>query len=288
MNRAVKSAINLKQVDEIVLVEDGSDDDSLAACEKVAADYPQVKLYTHANHENMGAGPSRNLGIARASNDIIAFLDADDYYLPNRFEQACEILKSGDIDGVYEASARVALNAKGVAEASALAHPLTSVGTEEFDALDRLESGDLFHSFFLRKFKPWNTNTITLRKSSLDKYQLRFEGLRLHQDTLLWIKCAYYLNLVPGETEKPVAVRTYHGANRIANTSFESRSVLEEALFQWAKTIKLSEEERWFMAKRRAIYNRHRKFINGSAIPRYAELAAGVVKNYLRLKLGTA
>src|SRR5690606_20556783 len=63
----------------------------------------KIKLYTHPNHENRGAGASRNLGIEKAQCDYIAFLDADDFFAPNRFNKTAEIFKNEKVDGVYEA-----------------------------------------------------------------------------------------------------------------------------------------------------------------------------------------
>ena len=64
----------------------------------------KVKLFTHPGNTNKGAGASRNLGIENATMDFIAFLDADDYYLPDRFEAEKEIfLKEPLTDGVYGA-----------------------------------------------------------------------------------------------------------------------------------------------------------------------------------------
>ncbi len=42
----------------------------------------------------MNASASRNFGIDQSSGDYIAFLDDDDYYLPNRIAQTAEVLKA--------------------------------------------------------------------------------------------------------------------------------------------------------------------------------------------------
>jgi len=84
--KAVESALQFKEVDEVLLVEDGSSDNTLDICKQLGNEYHKVKVYHHLNGINKGAGASRNLGIKKAANDYIAFLDADDYFLPNRFD----------------------------------------------------------------------------------------------------------------------------------------------------------------------------------------------------------
>ncbi|MGB6046147.1 MAG: glycosyltransferase family 2 protein, partial [Flavobacteriales bacterium] len=104
LEAAVASALQFEEVAEVVLVEDGGPDNSLEICEALAAKEPRVQLFRHPGGANKGAGASRNLGIAKASQEYIAFLDADDRYLPNRFQEEHRIFaEHPDADGVYGA-----------------------------------------------------------------------------------------------------------------------------------------------------------------------------------------
>jgi len=49
--------------------------------------YPHLRLLSHPGHENHGASMARALGVAHASGEYIAFLDADDLYAPRKLEQ---------------------------------------------------------------------------------------------------------------------------------------------------------------------------------------------------------
>lgn len=70
---------------EIILVDDGSSDNSYQVCLDFAREHSQVKVF---HTENKGAGPARNVGIAVASGDYIYFPDADDFLE----EEALQIL----------------------------------------------------------------------------------------------------------------------------------------------------------------------------------------------------
>jgi glycosyltransferase involved in cell wall biosynthesis len=63
---------------EILVVDDGSTDDSVAIAERFG---PPVQVF---RQEHAGQGAGRNTGAARARGDLLAFLDADDVWLPEK------------------------------------------------------------------------------------------------------------------------------------------------------------------------------------------------------------
>lgn len=89
---------------EIVVVDDGSTDDT---CEVVSewarknVEPGKLRLRL-AQQANQGANAARNLGIREASGEVIAFLDSDDRWLPEKLEKQIALLNSEDeIGGVY-------------------------------------------------------------------------------------------------------------------------------------------------------------------------------------------
>ncbi len=80
---------------ELLLVDDGSTDESTNVALRYAERYPgKVSYFDHDDHRNQGMSASRNFGIHQARGEYIAFLDADDVYLPQKLEHQVAILNS--------------------------------------------------------------------------------------------------------------------------------------------------------------------------------------------------
>lgn len=73
---------------EIILVNDGSQDNSLAICEEYSKIDNRIKIISV---ENGGQGKARNIGLQHSTSDWILFLDADDYYNNNAVEYLVEL-----------------------------------------------------------------------------------------------------------------------------------------------------------------------------------------------------
>lgn len=73
---------------EIILVNDGSQDNSLAICEEYSKIDNRIKIISV---ENGGQGKARNIGLQHSTSDWILFLDADDYYYNNAVEYLVEL-----------------------------------------------------------------------------------------------------------------------------------------------------------------------------------------------------
>lgn len=69
---------------EIILVDDGSTDNSGALAEKMALEDKRIRVF---HKENGGSSSARNLGISMAQGDYIGFVDSDDYIEPEMYER---------------------------------------------------------------------------------------------------------------------------------------------------------------------------------------------------------
>ena len=75
---------------EIIIIYDDSKCDDLKIIKNFIVKYPKIKIIK--NEKNLGAGISRNIGMQNASGKIIAFLDSDDYWLPQRLEKQVKFM----------------------------------------------------------------------------------------------------------------------------------------------------------------------------------------------------
>lgn len=73
---------------EIILVDDGSTDNSGALAEKMALEDKRVRVF---HKENGGSSSARNLGISKARGDYIGFVDSDDYIEPEMYERLLSV-----------------------------------------------------------------------------------------------------------------------------------------------------------------------------------------------------
>lgn len=73
---------------ELFLVDDGSGPVATAISQKYAANYPErIRYLDHPNHANLGRSVARNVGIQHAQGELVAFLDADDVWLPGKLAE---------------------------------------------------------------------------------------------------------------------------------------------------------------------------------------------------------
>jgi hypothetical protein len=84
LDEAVASVMSQDVGDwELIIAEDGSSDGTVEVAESWAARDPRIRVVTHPGRENRGRPATRNLTVVEARGEIVAFLDADDVFLPH-------------------------------------------------------------------------------------------------------------------------------------------------------------------------------------------------------------
>ena len=101
LKRAVDSALNqtMSKI-EVIIVDDGSSDDTLKIARRLAALDPRVQVIT-GNHRRGPAG-ARNAALEYARGEWIALLDADDAFFPERLERLVEEARKRNCDFIAD------------------------------------------------------------------------------------------------------------------------------------------------------------------------------------------
>ncbi len=236
VQQAVESALAQPETAEVILAEDGSSDDSLRVCEALAEQYDKVTLYRHPGGVNKGAGATRNLGIKMASSEWIAFLDADDFYLPQRFKRTQEIINADDsVDAVFEAT--------GVHFYSDDAKQSYLNRSDMLTTFQKVIAPEtMFESFCpIGKLGYAVPSGAVVRKVALMQIGMFDERVYfVHEDTILFIKLAAKCRATTGELDKPVALRGAHETGHLSDHAtrehaYVSRLRMWNILYQWAK-----------------------------------------------------
>ena len=78
--------------DELILIDDGSDDETITLLESVTSQYGHLVKCIIKKNKHKGPGASRNEGVRAATGDWIAFLDSDDHWYPSKLAKVEMIL----------------------------------------------------------------------------------------------------------------------------------------------------------------------------------------------------
>lgn len=154
---------------EVIVVDDGSDDNTADIAESWRSQLGAINLKV-LRQKNQGAGAARNLAIAHAVGQYLAFLDADDEWLPEKLERSLAELVDKKSDFVFH-DMQIENNGK-ISYLSAVRH---------FP-----ESSDPYIALCLRGFVP--TSTVVVRRDAVVAAGGFDPTLRSGQDYELWLR----------------------------------------------------------------------------------------------------
>jgi len=170
LRRAIESIAGQSALPaEVVLVDDGSDDDTLDLLREIQREFGEDWAKVIALGENRGVGAARNAGWNSATGRYVAFLDADDTWHPRKIQIQYAFM---------EANHEVALSGHAhlrIADGEPLDRPLVRHGHRVVSRA-RL----LFSNRFI-------TPSVMVRRSLPQRF---LEGARHMEDHLLWLEIA--------------------------------------------------------------------------------------------------
>ena len=237
IEKAIASALQQSEVSEIIIINDGSTDKTEDILKDLETQNAKLKILYHKNKINKGRSASRNLGIQNTNTNYIAFLDADDYYLPNRFKNDKIIFDTNPrCDGVY--------NAIG-------AHFYKDVTMTENERLKLttvrkiIEPEKLFEALITGKHGHFSIDGLTVKRKIFDVVGLFQEKLKVSEDTEILWKMALKCRLETGMIDKPVAMRGVHDNNVFNEEDLykKFRIKMYESLIFWSSKNNISQQK---------------------------------------------
>ncbi|MCC3869656.1 glycosyltransferase family 2 protein [Terrisporobacter mayombei] len=187
LDKCIQSIINQKYRNlEIILVDDGSKDNSLEICKKYAEKDKRIKVI---NKENGGVSTARNIGIEVANGDFMAFVDSDDYIDENMYFNMMQKSNEHECDVIMCDCYKVISDEKYV-----FTHDIRGgfydkeqLYKEYFDKLLMQDSIN---------YPPTISNWVMLIKANIIKTnKLKYkEGIKFSEDLLFGSKAMYYAN----------------------------------------------------------------------------------------------
>jgi CDP-glycerol glycerophosphotransferase (TagB/SpsB family)/glycosyltransferase involved in cell wall biosynthesis len=137
----------------VVMVDDGSTDGSTEVAAARAAADPRFTLVRAAS--NGGPGAARNLGVAAATGEFLAFVDADDLLPPDAYQRQLAVLEAGDSDFACGAVLRLTGTELGPSGLHDQAIKARRLGTHISKTPELLYDISVFNKLFRRSF--WNS-----------------------------------------------------------------------------------------------------------------------------------
>jgi len=175
ISTAISSALSQHAVAEVVVVDDGSTDETAAAAK--SGDDGTGRLRVISLPVNRGPAAARNHAIVHSNSPLIAILDADDFFFPGRFEA---MLQHDDWDLIADNIA-FTQQALGLHGPDAFQARPRSLSTLEFIEGNISQAG-------LRRGEIGFLKPV-MRRSFLERHGLRYnEDLRLGEDYDLYLR----------------------------------------------------------------------------------------------------
>lgn len=210
IENTLKSVINQTYKDfEVIIVNDGSTDSSVARLEKYKDD--RLKLI---DQKNKGASAARNKGISLATSNLIVFLDADDIWMPNHLEELKKLHEDFPNCGLYCNRYKTKISPKKLLDTSF---------SNSIDDNFRGIIPDFFEASLINRIA--FTSALMIPKSILDVYGVFDETISSGQDLDLWIRIA--ANHPVAISNKITSIYRFEIPQTLSKTSILQKKIID-------------------------------------------------------------
>lgn len=206
LNQCIESVLYHSIVSQVIVVDDGSSDDSLHIAHNIKDD--RLQVLTHKGCINRGRSETRNLGLKYNTEPWVGFCDSDDYWLANRFDSFHDEYPQ-DLDGIYGK-----LESLFTKEEYKKVYPMGIIGIP-----DQINPEDLLE-YLVFSNHHISFNALIVKSNKISEVGSFDSRLELAEDTDLIWRLAGCGVLYPELIDKPISVRRIHsGCSRLDQES---------------------------------------------------------------------
>lgn len=224
-------------VDEIIVVDDGSTDDTEAVVKSCAAKTGHGTPVIYLRQDNAGGNVARNRGIETAKGDVIAFLDSDDLWAVDKLEKQMAVLNANpEYGAVYCGVREVVVGSDAAPEVPARPYP-------QGDILDALLISDVTAP----------TSCYAVRRAVFETAGPFDTNLQARQDWDMWIRIArdFKIGAVP---EALTDLRSHDGPRTVSDPTRELKAY--KAILEKYAPLRATRPMRIRQAARASYYRR--------------------------------
>ena len=162
---------------ELIIVDDGSKDDSFAMALKAIEGHKQCHIY---RQKNAGVSVARNIGVGLSRSDYLCFLDADDWWEPDFLMEMSRLIEEFPDAGIYGTNYTIVNETKHKTR-------VAEIGVEE-----GFERGyfNYCQTYAKTMYMPLTSISVAIPRSVFDEMKGFPKGIKLGEDFLLWIRIA--------------------------------------------------------------------------------------------------
>ena len=208
---------------DVMVIDDGSSDQS---AERVRSQFPSVRVIQQANK---GVAAARNLGMQQARGEWIAFLDADDIWLPDKLERQWALLQAHP-DARMSYTAWKIWQSEEPTPSQAL---LSQLQADASNSAHWAGASGWIYADLLLDCVVW-TSTVLAHVSIFEEIGSFDVGMRIGEDYDLWLRASRVTPIL--RVTAPLALYRTHAASITKSAPLKNYKglVIQRALDRWA------------------------------------------------------